>query len=156
MKLSSIVTDEREKERFLKFALVGTFGAGVDFGTFHLLVSLLGMNAVLASVLSFTAAISSNFIWNRFWTYPDSRSKPLHHQLTTFFLVNIVGLGIRTPIFASLESPLRHFFEGFEFLPFWLVTADRLGYTFALGVAVVVVMFWNFYINRYWTYNDID
>ncbi|MDZ7843816.1 MAG: GtrA family protein [Anaerolineales bacterium] len=156
MKLSSIVTDEREKERFLKFALVGTFGAGVDFGTFHLLVSVLGMNAVLASVLSFTAAISSNFIWNRFWTYPDSRSKPFHHQLTTFFLVNIVGLGIRTPIFASLEGPLRQLFEGFEILPFWLVTADRLGYTFALGVAVVVVMFWNFYVNRYWTYNDVD
>ena len=84
MKLTSIITDPREKERFLKFALVGTFGAAVDFGTFHLLVSVLAVNAVLSSVLSFTAAITSNFIWNRFWTYPDSRSKPLHHQLITF------------------------------------------------------------------------
>jgi putative flippase GtrA len=156
MKINSIVTDEVERERFLKFALVGTFGAAVDFGTFHLQVSLLGVRAVPASVLSFAAAITSNFIWNRYWTYPDSRSKPLHHQLFTFFLVNIVGLGIRTPIFAVLEGPLRRFFEGFEFLPLWLLTPDRLGYTFALGVAVVVVMFWNFFVNRYWTYNDVD
>jgi len=156
MKLTSIITDPREKERFLKFALVGTFGAAVDFGTFHLLVSVLAVNAVLSSVLSFTAAITSNFIWNRFWTYPDSRSKPLHHQLVTFFLVNIVGLGIRTPIFAGLEGPLRRFFEGFEILPVWIVTADRLGYTFAPGVALVVVMFWNFFVNRYWTYDDVD
>ena len=156
MKLNSIVTDERERERFLKFALVGTIGAAVDFGSFHFLVSLLGVDAVLSSVLSFTAAITSNFIWNRFWTYPDSRSKPLHHQVLTFFIVNIIGLAIRTPIFATLEGPLRSFFSRFEFLPLWLVTADRLGYTFALGVAVVVVMFWNFFVNRYWTYNDVD
>ena len=156
MKLNSIVTDQRERERFLKFALVGTIGAAVDFGTFHLQVSLLDVDAVLASVISFAVAITSNFLWNRYWTYPDSRSKPLHHQLFTFFLVNIVGLGIRTPIFASLEGPLRRFFERFDFLPIWLLTPDRLGYTFALGVAVVVVMFWNFFVNRYWTYNDVD
>lgn len=156
MKLNSIVTDQRERDRFLKFALVGTIGAAVDFGTFHLQVSLLDVDAVLASVISFAVAITSNFLWNRYWTYPDSRSKPLHHQLFTFFLVNIVGLGIRTPIFASLEGPLRRFFERFDFLPIWLLTPDRLGYTFALGVAVVVVMFWNFFVNRYWTYNDVD
>ena len=156
MKLNSIVTDQRERERFLKFALVGTFGAAVDFSSFHFLVSLLGVDPVLSSVLSFTAAITSNFIWNRFWTYPDSRSKPIYHQVATFFIVNIIGLAIRTPIFATLEGPLRRLFNHFDFLPIWLVTADRLGYTFALGVAVVVVMFWNFFINRYWTYNDVD
>ena len=36
------------------------------------------------------------------------------------------------------------------------IDADRLGYTFALGVAVVVVLFWNFLINRIWTYNDVQ
>lgn len=156
MILSSIVTDQQERIRFIRFTVVGTIGAAVDFSTFHLLESVVGVRAVWASVFSFSAAITSNFIWNRFWTYPDSRSKPLHRQLMTFFVVNIIGLGIRTPIFAFLESPLRSFFDRFSFLPVGLVTADRLGYTFALGVAVVVVMFWNFFVNRYWTYNDVD
>lgn len=156
MIFTSIVTDQRERGRFIRFTVVGTIGAVVDFSTFHLLESVAGVRAVWASVFSFTAAITSNFLWNRFWTYPDSRSKPIHHQVVTFFVVNIIGLGIRTPIFAALESPLRGLFARFPFLPVGLITADRLGYTFALGVAVVVVMFWNFFVNRYWTYNDVD
>ena len=26
----------------------------------------------------------------------------------------------------------------------------------AVVIAIAVVMIWNFFINRYWTYNDID
>jgi len=156
MKIKSILKNPQERERFLKFSVVGAFGALVDFSTFHLLMSLLGISPVLSQVFSFTAAITSNFIWNRFWTYPDSRSKPITHQLVTFFVVNIIGLGIRTPIFTWLEDPFRKLFLQLQFLPISFVTADWLGYTFALGVAVVVVMFWNFFINRVWTYNDVD
>lgn len=156
MKPSSIVTDPRERERFLKFAVVGAFGALVDFGTFHLIISLTAIAPKYAQAISFSLAITSNFIWNRYWTYPDSRSKTIRSQLVTFFIVNIVGLAIRTPIFTSLDDPLREFFGHFEFLPIGFITADRLGYTFALGVAVVVVMFWNFFINRVWTYNDVE
>jgi putative flippase GtrA len=25
-----------------------------------------------------------------------------------------------------------------------------------LAVAVVIVMLWNFFVNRYWTYNDVQ
>ncbi len=156
MKLSDILTNPRERERFLKFAVVGAFGALVDFGTFHLLISITRLAPEWAQAVSFSMAITSNFIWNRFWTYPDSRSKQISSQLVTFFLINTVGLAIRTPIFTGLEGPFRSLFEDFTFLPFGLITADRLGYTFALGVAVVVVMFWNFFINRVWTYNDVE
>jgi putative flippase GtrA len=152
----NLIKDTKERERFLKFAVVGAFGAVVDFGSFHLLMSFLNLAPEWAQAVSFTLAISSNFIWNRVWTYPDSRSKPISNQLVTFFLVNLVGLAIRTPIFTNLEEPFRNLFEGFSFIPLGIITADRLGYTFALGIAVVVVMFWNFFINRVWTYNDVE
>jgi putative flippase GtrA len=156
MKFRSIFTHPKERERFLKFAVVGAIGALVDFGSFHLLMSILGLAAEWAQAVSFTLAIISNFIWNRLWTYPDSRSKPISNQLVSFFVVNVIGLAIRTPIFTGLEGPFRRLFDLFSFLPVGLVTADRLGYTFALGVAVLVVMFWNFFINRVWTYNDVE
>lgn len=152
----NLITEPKERERFLKFVVVGSFGAVVDFGSFHLLMSLLKLPPEWAQAVSFSLAIISNFIWNRFWTYPDSRSKPISRQLVTFFLVNLVGLAIRTPVFTSLEEPFRNLFERFSFIPIGILTADRLGYTFALGVAVVVVMFWNFFINRVWTYNDVE
>ena len=156
MNLTNIVTDRRERTRFLKFAVVGTIGAVVDFGTFNLLSGVLGMDPVLASVCSFVAAIVSNFTWNRYWTYPDSRSKPLGRQLLQFTVVNLIGLAIRTPVFAFLNGPLERAFGWFDFLPWGFLTAEFLGHNLALAIAVILVLFWNFYINRYWTYNDIE
>jgi putative flippase GtrA len=155
MILATIVTDPRERSRFLRFALVGVIGAVVDFGTFNLLASVLGLSAVLASIFSFIAAIISNFTWNRFWTYPDSRSKSIRRQLVQFTVVSVVGLAIRTPIVALLESPFRRLFASVPGLPVRFITPVLLGNNLALAAAVLVVMFWNFYINRYWTYSDV-
>ncbi len=153
---ASIITDPRERTRFLRFATVGIIGAVVDFGTFNLLTSLVGLTAVVASIFSFIAAVISNFTWNRFWTYPDSRSKPISRQLIQFSVVSIVGLLIRTPIIAILEAFFARLFAGFAFLPIGFITAEFLAGNLALAIAVIVVMFWNFFINRYWTYNDIS
>ncbi|TLN28553.1 GtrA family protein, partial [bacterium] len=90
-----ILTNQKERSRFLKFAMVGIFGAVVDFGIFNLLSAGFAIPALWASVTSFIAAVISNFIWNRYWTYPDSRSKPISHQLTQFILVSLIGLAIR-------------------------------------------------------------
>ena len=155
MTLTSIVTNSRERSRFFRFAVVGIVGAIVDFGTFNLLTTFAGMTAVVASVISFIAAIINNFTWNRYWTYPDSRSKPLGRQLIQFSVVSILGLLIRTPIIAILEPLFFRLFSGFAFLPIGFFTAAFLANNLALAIAVIVVMFWNFFINRYWTYNDI-
>lgn len=155
---------QREFGRFLKFSVVGTIGAVVDFGTFNLLNSLLGVWSILASMLSFAAAVTSNFIWNRYWTYPDSRSKPIPRQALQFGLVNLIGLGIRTPIFALSENPMiKLSSQLLDALPptippgpesFLPIGATVLGRNFALALAVVLVLIWNFVINRIWTYSD--
>lgn len=150
-----LLTNHRERYRFLKFAVVGVFGAIVDFGTFNILTQLLGFPAVRASVLSFIAAIVNNFLWNRYWTYPDSRSKSTGRQLMEFSLISTIGLAIRTPIFATLEGPLEHLVVAIRAPLIDSLGADFLGHNLALGVAVIVVMFWNFFINRYWTYSDV-
>jgi len=156
MNMTNVITDPRERTRFLKFAVVGTIGAVVDFGTFNLLSGVVGIQHVWASVFSFTAAIISNFAWNRYWTYPDSRSKPLMRQVTEFFAVNLIGLGIRTPLFAGLSGPLESLFSEASLFPISIFTPELLGHNGALAFAVLVVMLWNFFVNRYWTYNDID
>jgi putative flippase GtrA len=156
----------RELIRFLKFSVVGTIGAVVDFGTFNLLNSVFGVLSLPSSICSFTAAIVSNFIWNRYWTYPDSRSKAITKQATQFFSVNIVGLLIRTPIFALSEAPMTRVAEWLHanipanlppgeasFLP---IESTVLGSNLALALAVIVVLFWNFAINRIWTYSDVS
>ncbi len=138
----------------MRFAVVGIIGAVVDFGIFNLLVSFTPLAAVWASMISFTAAVTSNFLWNRYWTYPDSRSKPLMAQVVQFFLINAIGLAIRTPLFAWLEKLLTQTFAGLLPRGFFL-SNTFLGHNVALAIAVLVVMMWNFFANRYWTYSDV-
>ncbi len=148
-----LVRDARERKRFLKFTVVGAFGFVVDFLTFNLFRSVIGLPSATASVISFMVAVFSNFIWNRYWTYPESRTKPIAGQLFQFVAVNIVGLVIRTGIFVVIKDPYVGLFER---LNWSLLTPQVLGENLALATVVIIVMFWNFFINRYWTYSDID
>jgi len=150
----NLVANSRERTRFIKFMTVGVIGAVVDFGIMNLLSKLYNMPLTLAGTISFICAIISNFLWNRYWTYPDSRSRPVARQLIMFFVVNVAGLAIRLPILHFLEPPLKNFFVDLALnIPF---TPGFLGKNFTLMVAVGVVMLWNFFVNRYWTYNDVD
>lgn len=149
-----IISNPRERERFIKFAIVGTIGFGVDFLSFNLFRFGIGFSAEVSSVLSFSVAVVSNFLLNRYWTFPDSRSKPLVNQLLQYALVNVVGLIIRTVIFSLINEPLVNLFAEMNFdLPF---EANVLGENLALATVVIIVLFWNFFINRYWTYSDVN
>lgn len=150
-----ILAENNERNRFLRFAIVGAIGFVVDFGVFNLVISLTPIRAVWASVLSFLAAVVSNFTWNRFWTYPDSRSKAFGRQFVQFIVVSLIGLAIRTPLFAWIEPLLINLTE--DILPSqFFLTPIVVGHNFTLVIVVLVVMMWNFFANRYWTYNDVD
>jgi len=158
--MTTVLTNQRERTRFLRFAVVGIFGAVLDFGIANLLISLAHAPLVLAGTISFICAILSNFTWNRYWTYPDSRSKPLLYQLFTFSLVSIMGLAIRIPTLALLEPPMERLFANLSFnicafLPFSFCSPKFMADNITLAIAVIIVMFWNFFVNRYWTYNDV-
>ncbi len=151
----SIIVNQNERRRFIRFLFVGLIGYFIDFGLFNILSVFFHVLPVIASVISFTAAVTSNFIWNRFWTYPDSRSKPLIQQLLQFGFINTIGLIIRTPLFAYLERNFPIMIAKINLPHLWFFDPIFLGHNLALAFAVIVVMFWNFYINRYLTYNDV-
>lgn len=147
--------NQQEITRFLKFATVGALGAVVDFGILYLLHAVLGWELLLSNTISFTCAVLSNFTWNRYWTYPDSRSKPISAQLGQFFAVNLVGWAINSGILLLMVGPLTGLVGGLAGFSFTGEMAHKVGYNLAKAIATGVVMFWNFFINRFWTYNDV-
>jgi putative flippase GtrA len=149
-----ILTDDKERVRFLKFAAVGALGSVVDIGIMNLLTHLFNMKLVYAGSISFIFAVFSNFTLNRYWTYPDSRSRPLMHQLGMFFLVNSIGIGIRIPVLHYVEPVMRQAIERMAHLS--NAAVESLAKNATLILAIGVVMIWNFFVNRYWTYNDIE
>lgn len=158
----------KEVERFLKFALVGTFGAVVDFATLNLVQFLVlkpvqphqEQKIAAATGIAFCMAVLSNFILNRYWTYPDSRSKSMRRQLVTFFGISIVGLVFRLIFVSATYHRFGDFsqnmLESFSVNANWGEEAiTQLGTNEAQAIAIIVVMLWNFFANRYWTYNDV-
>ena len=109
-------TNRTEFKRFSKFLVVGVTGFIVDFGVFNILLKALNFPPVLAQAVSFTLAAINNFTWNRYWTYPDSRSKPILRQFGMFFVLSVIGLLIRTPIFALFSGPMVALVETMQYL----------------------------------------
>ncbi len=153
--MTRFITNSRERTRFLRFLVVGLVGAVVDFGIENLLHRVFGLPYVLSGAISFICAILSNFFWNRIWTYPDSRSKPIVRQLVQFAFVNVVGLGIRIPILRFVEPLMSNLFRRLS-SHYLFFSPDVVGENVTLAIAVGIVLFWNFFVNRFWTYNDID
>lgn len=149
-----ILSNQKERTRFIRFAIVGVIGAIADFGIFNLLLALTSIQAVWASAISFVVAVLSNFFWNRHWTYPDAREKTFARQLFQFAIVSLLGLGIRIGMFAVLENFLiavsAHLFPS-DFL-----SPQFIGHNATLAFAILVVMLWNFFANRFWTYNEVQ
>jgi putative flippase GtrA len=144
--------NRKEAKRFLKFMFVGAMGAVVDFGALNILAHVFDVPVTVAGVISFTLAVTSNFIWNRYWTYPESRALPALPQYLQFFVINATALLIRVPILALVPGPIINFFESIGIAP---ATAEVLGNNFALALAVGIAMFWNFFVNRFVTYRHI-
>ena len=153
-------TNQKEFVRFIKFSIVGTLGAVIDFGLLNLLVQLAGFPEDIAKACSFTAAVISNFVWNRLWVYPETRGEPLRKQLVQFSSVNVAGLVINMVIFKG---------------SFWLLGEAGLlagpagalalvigisHFVLALNganvIATGVVLFWNFFVNRLWTFRHVQ
>lgn len=137
----------KEAKRFAKFMIIGMIGFIIDTSTLSFLVFGAHLNEdgerLLAKAIAFSLAVSSNFIWNRYWTYPESRSKSLKKQVTQFFTMNIVGLGINLMVFGAADSLL---------IP---LVGSTLALYGAQLAAVSIAMFWNFLSNRLVTFNDV-
>ena len=144
--------NRKEARRFIKFMFVGAMGAIVDFGTLNLLAHVFDVPVTIAGVISFTLAVSQNFLWNRYWTYPESRAFPAIPQYLQFFVINATALLIRVPILALVPGPVIAFLESAGMAP---AMAEVLGNNFALALAVGIAMFWNFFVNRFITYRHI-
>jgi putative flippase GtrA len=150
----SIFTSKQERKRFLKFAFVGVTGTIVDFGLMNLFSLVFNLPLIWAQALSFAIAVVNNFLWNRFWTYPDSRTKAAHFQLIQFAMINVVGISVRTPLISWLDTSILKLLEGWQLsLP---LSNKVISQNVALAISIGIVMLWNYFANRYWTYSDVS
>jgi putative flippase GtrA len=139
-----------EVRRFIKFAIVGAVGMVVDYTILIILVFGFHVPDYSANIFSVTAAILSNFTWNTLWTFPESRSHTLHKHFVQFVMVNVAGLGINELVFVAADHLL------FEPLLIQYGFDKALAIFPSKALAIGIVLFWNFGINRIWTYRHVE
>lgn len=133
--------------QFVKFGIVGFSGAVVDFGILNILAILLKMNVYLSASISFIAAASNNFYWNKKWSFRDeAQNKKMHIQyfqyiivVTGGFFINLLILRIFLPYFGDL---------------FNVNTDSALVINLSKVVATIVVMVWNFVGSKKFVFNE--
>ncbi len=119
--------------QLIKFGLVGVSGYLVNLGVFALLSGNLGVHHILAAVGAFAVAVSSNFFWNRHWTFAAGHGHA-GFQAARFFTVSVAALLVNLVV---LEL---------------LVEGAAMGDLPAQAIAVAIAMPFNFLGNKLWTF----
>ncbi len=119
--------------QLLKFGLVGGSGYLINLAVFALLSGSFGIHHTAAAIGAFCVAISSNFFWNRHWTFGAGHGHA-GFQAARFFTVSLGALLINLVV---LEA---------------LVSGAGLGDLSSQAIAVAVAMPFNFLGNKLWTF----
>jgi len=118
--------------QLVKFGLIGASGYVINLAVFTALVEEFGAHHLAAAVAAFGVAVSSNFYWNRTWTFRGSGGHA-GFQAARFFTVSVGSLLVNLVV---LEM---------------LITAG-LGEVPAQAMAVATAMPLNFVGNKLWTF----
>ncbi len=121
--------------QFVKFCVVGVINTVVDFGIYIALtrsIDFWSYHLVWASALSFTVAVFSSFILNTFWTFRCTGSG-WKKRAPSFFAVATGGLLVNSGTVLIIVT-----------LGVWDIIAKI--------VATVVVLAWNFTLQKKWTF----
>ncbi len=133
--LSRLTNIYTQFKPFFRYCIVGTLGTAIDLGSLYVFVEYLNLHLMFATVCSFLLAVVNNFLLNKFWTF-QNRHTNLKKQFIKFLLVSICGLLLTMS------------------LMYVLVYGLALWYMLAKAITSLVVLTWNFLLNKFWTFND--
>lgn len=129
--------------QFFKFAIAGTIGAVVDFSVLFFLHRVFSLPEWSANLISTFVAICVLFVINKFWTFRRVTMEEWKVQSTKFFIVSSFNYVLQNLLFNAflVYLPLNDYF------------GDR-DYLFAKALAIGILMFSNFFGNKYWTFQE--
>jgi dolichol-phosphate mannosyltransferase len=118
-----------------KYYSVGASGVLVNLGILYILTDIAGFWYLASQVIAISISISSNFLFNRFWTFRDSIEDQRNSVMyVKFLIVSLIGMGIQLGI------------------TFALVENAAVYYMYAAGAGIAIAGAINYIVNRRWTF----
>ena len=122
----------RNWQQLGKFCVVGAVGYLINLAVYEALRHA-GVHYLVAATCSFLVAVTSNYTWNRIWTFREYRGH-VGVQGMRFFVVSLAALGANLLVLYLLVT-----YAGL----------DKLG---AQAIAIVLVTPLNFIGNKLWSF----
>src|ERR671931_1755132 len=116
----------------VRYCCVGGSGYLINLGVF--LLADPSMPYTLAFTVAFVCAATSNFLWNRLWTFRVNHGRP-HHQYARFLTVSTAALGLDLAVLRAL------------------VEVANVAKTPAAAGAILVALPVSFLGNKLWTFS---
>ncbi len=163
------VIQRRGVRQFVKFCIVGGISTVIDLGLHWALMFWVTINGELLSHLvgaqvwgllhpgvmptdkdltnsSFAIlkivpvglAILNSFFWNRKWTFRVLGNEAVHKQVIKFYTIALIGMVLNVLISTGM----------FNVIP----GHPKRSWAIASLIAMVVVVFWNFFGQKLWTF----
>ena len=117
-------------QKFIKFGITGVSGMVIDFFLTWLFKDVVHLNQFLANAIGFSAAVTSNYIINRQWTFRDRQTKAVP-QFAAFLAVSLIGLLLNSSVIFLFNTLLN------------------VNFYISKVLAVFIVFFWNFSLNYF-------
>ena len=118
-------------EQLAKFCAVGAVGYVINLAVYATLIEA-GLHYLAAATCSFLVAVTSNYTWNRLWTFRNARGH-VGVQGARFFVVSLAALGANLLVLHVLIT----------------VGAGKLA---GQAIAIVLVTPLNFIGNKLWSF----
>lgn len=112
---------------------MGLTGLAIDYGLTFLGKEKIKFNKYLANGIGFLCAATSNFFFNKFWTFEDKSPDELL-QYSKYLSFALIGLGINTLII------------------YLLINKRGMNFYWAKLIAIGIVVLWNFITNYNFTF----
>lgn len=122
-----------EMGKLVRFAIVGAIGTTLDYLVLNFTHLALGVGLYWALTLGFAVGAIHNYILNSVWSFRQPLSLT---KLGQFLCVALIGLLFNNGIV------------------FFMTELWGIHYNLAKLVALGIVFFWNYLVNRYWTFAE--
>lgn len=121
--------------QFFRYGFVAVAAFIVDFGFLFVFTHYLRIYYLISATLSFLLSLVLNYYLSTLWVFSRSARKR-SAEVSIFFAINLVGLGL-------------------NMLIIWIATsALGLFYLYSKLLAVVIVFFWSFLARRYFIFKS--
>jgi putative flippase GtrA len=124
--------------QFGKFVSVGLANTAVDFGVLNILIFLTGiMFGIYYAIfkgISFIAASTHSYLWNKFWTFQKKEAGEVGKEIVQFFVVSVIGLAINVGTASLIVNLIG---------PHWGVSL-KIWANVGAAIGSIIGLAWNF------------